>query len=140
MANNRLWLIHQTSKTGIMLGKRMGWGWYQPPEAIELQEFYDFTSEYSDNESQDDFILVREDQPGWNYTRRKLNGFAVFELEERETPKCPNCNRELSGYFEHRIDFYKCQCGKMWKGYDKLINDKIDEIKKEEGKDGNTNI
>ena len=33
-------------------------------------------------------------------------------------PKCPACKRELSGFYDCHRTFYKCTCGKEWKGYD----------------------
>ncbi len=87
MANNRVFLIHKPSKLGIMLGKRMGWGWYKPPEKDEIQRFYDYLSNEQpyDDGSQDDFVLAMEDcsESGcfddWKYTSETVCGFRLFE-------------------------------------------------------------
>ena len=84
MANNRMFLIHKPSKLGIMLGKRMGWGWYNAPGTSEVERFYNYL-ENNPEGSQDDFILAMEDCSesscfnDWRYTDEKVGGFRVFE-------------------------------------------------------------
>lgn len=78
MANNRMFLIHRPTKLGIMLGKRMGWGWYKPPEAAELQRFYDYHRRHS---HQDDFVLAMEDSDDWICTTEWVEGLRVFECK-----------------------------------------------------------
>lgn len=34
-----------------------------------------------------------------------------------QDPKCPHCKRTLEGYYEFHRTFFKCICGKEWKGY-----------------------
>lgn len=87
MANNRMFLIHRPTKLGIMLGKRVGWGWYEPPSKDRLQKFYDCTIECLSWEGhQDDFILAMEDCSGsscfgdWTYTGEEVDGFGLFEF------------------------------------------------------------
>ena len=95
MADNRMWLIHKPSKLGILLGKRLGWGWDAIVEKNELQRFYAYLAfEESDTGSGDDFILSQEDCSNsscfdnWRYTEEKVSGFRIFELidetEEKE--------------------------------------------------------
>ena len=84
MANNRMFLIHKPSKLGIMLGKRMGWGWYNAPDKSEVERFYEYLSQNSEG-SQDDFVLAMEDCTEsncfdrWRYTEEKVEGFRVFK-------------------------------------------------------------
>jgi len=84
MANNRMFLVHKPSKMGIMLGKRMGYGWYAAPIESELNRFYEELKGYR---LQDDFILLMEDCSGsscfgdWEYTNEKIKGFAVFKFK-----------------------------------------------------------
>ena len=87
MADNRMWLIHKPSKLGIMIGKRLGWGWDAYLEKNELQRFYAYlANEESDTGSGDDFILAQEDCSksncfdNWEYTDHKVDGFRIFEF------------------------------------------------------------
>lgn len=85
MANNRMFLIHKPSGLGVMLGKRMGWGWYNAPQQEKLNAFYEYLSDVRAEERQDDFVIAMEDctESGcfdnWRYTDREENGFRVFE-------------------------------------------------------------
>jgi len=84
MANNRMFLIHKPTRLGVMLGKRMAWGWYKAPEQSELMRFFEYL-ENNPKESQDDFILAMEDCTEstcfdeWRYTSETVDGFTVFE-------------------------------------------------------------
>jgi len=86
MANNRMFLIHKPSKLGIMLGKRLGWGWYGAPDKSEVERFYKYLSDNPESYdgSQDDFVLAMEDCTesncfdDWRYTEQKVDGFRVF--------------------------------------------------------------
>lgn len=86
MANNRMFLVHKPTKLGVMLGKRMGWGWYNAPDQKEMERFFEYLQSNSDK--QDDFILAMEDCEdsdcfdGWQYTYEKVDGFMVFEWIE----------------------------------------------------------
>lgn len=76
-----------------MLGKRMAFGWYQPPDQSELQRFFDYIKSNSLC-NQDDFILAMESCEGgncftdWDYDRKKfekeknIHGFMTFKLKE----------------------------------------------------------
>ena len=83
MANNRMWLIHKPTQLGVMLGKRMAWGWYSAPEQEKLQSFFEYL-EHNPEGSQDDFILAMEDCTGsscfndWQYTSENVDGFMKF--------------------------------------------------------------
>ncbi len=57
MANNRLFLVHESSGNAVMLGKRMGYGWYGGPDAETLRKFYDSLLIEGD---QDNFSLYME--------------------------------------------------------------------------------
>ena len=87
MANNRMFLVHRPSGLGVMLGKRMAYGWYQPPTQDRMLAFF----EHLENENfydggQDDFVLCMEtavNAPGacveWQYTEiRKPDEFQKF--------------------------------------------------------------
>lgn len=64
MANNRLWLMHRPSGKAVCLGKRMGVGWYRPPDKATLEAFYQEIEDLVFAEGQDDFILLQEDTSG----------------------------------------------------------------------------
>lgn len=64
MANNRMYLVHKPSKTGVYIGKRMGHGWYcgaQYDTGKAIAEFYEYLENNEDIREQDEFILVQED-------------------------------------------------------------------------------
>jgi len=89
MANNRLWMLHRPSKTAVCLGKRMGSGWYRPPDPKLLEAFYDFI-EVEHFDMMDDFELLIEhsDRVANSVTRDKwtYEDFKVFKpaLEKRD--------------------------------------------------------
>lgn len=71
MADNRLWLIYKPTGVGLLIGKRLGEGWYCKGDDMSdaLQEFYAHAlDDYPESGDQDDFVLWRQDQPGWKYT------------------------------------------------------------------------
>ena len=87
MADNRMWLIHKPSKLGILIGKRLGWGWDGPIKINEIQRFYDHLAKKESCEgSGDDFILAQEDCSistcfdNWRYTEEKRDEFRIFEF------------------------------------------------------------
>ena len=86
-----MWLIHKPTKLGIMLGKRMGYGWYAAPEQSELNRFYEYLTENLEP-TQDDFVLAMEDCSEstcfseWDYTEERINGFAVFKFKNTKGP------------------------------------------------------
>ena len=91
MADNRMWLIHKPSELGILLGKRLAWGWYSSLDPDYLQKFYTYLSKKeSCTGDQDDFILAQEDCKNsscfddWIYTEKKVSGFRVFEFINKE--------------------------------------------------------
>ena len=92
MANNRMWLIHKPSKLGVMLGKRMAWGWYAAPSPEYLEKFYDHIIRLLEDGlegSQDDFILAQEDCSesscfdNWKYGE-KVGSFRSFNFKEEK--------------------------------------------------------
>ena len=86
MANNRMFLIHKPTKLGIMLGKRMAWGWYDAPSQDQMEKFFCYLSQNLED-SQDDFILAMEDCENsscydkWSYTGENVEGFMKFKLD-----------------------------------------------------------
>lgn len=80
-----MWLVHKPSKLGIMLGKRMAYGWYAAPEESELNRFYEYLTEDLDP-MQDDFVLAMENCKEstcfseWQYTEERIDGFLVFKF------------------------------------------------------------
>ena len=94
MADNRMFLVHRPTCLAVMLGKRLGWGWYMPPDSGQLQIFYDHLAEHGghDIDDQDDFILVKEEisdlkaDVDWNYdipvSISGKNGFWMINLKE----------------------------------------------------------
>jgi hypothetical protein len=63
MANNRLILYHRPTGHYVYLGKRMDWGWYNPPERDKLLAFYQRCADDMPQEGdQDDFILLAENR------------------------------------------------------------------------------
>ncbi len=84
MANNTMWLVHKPTGLGIRLGKRMGTGWYSPPERQKLAEFFDLSYDNCDEGEQDAFVLVIEHLPGdfesgWVPGEATPEGFRIFE-------------------------------------------------------------
>jgi len=85
MANNRMFLIHKPTKLGILLGKRMGYGWYSAPKQDEINRFYEYLAYDLMEERQDDFVLAMEVCEnsscfsGWAYTEKTTNGFLLFD-------------------------------------------------------------
>jgi hypothetical protein len=41
MANNRMLLIHRPTGLAVVIGKHMGWRWYDPPSRDTLTLLYD---------------------------------------------------------------------------------------------------
>lgn len=86
MADNRMFLIHRPSNLGILLGKRLGFPWYQSteddnPNETEVSKFLEYVDAYDD-----DFVLALE-EPGnelqfkdWKYTTELKDGFRVFKF------------------------------------------------------------
>lgn len=67
MANNYLFLVHRPSSKSVLIGKRMGYGWYiREPEKLgqRLMKFYE---EMEGLPGQDDFVLAIEDASGAPY-------------------------------------------------------------------------
>ena len=68
MANNYMFLVHRPSMTRIVLGKRMGFGWYVPHDDINaaMNRFFAECEEAcaADALEQDDFALVLESAEG----------------------------------------------------------------------------
>lgn len=63
MAHNRMVLFHRPTGRGVLLGKRMAWGWYGVPGEVAdlLQELYhELEMAESDVGHQDDFALAFE--------------------------------------------------------------------------------
>ena len=67
MANNRLYLVHRPSGLAVMIGKRMGFGYYTPHGAdisTRLESFYAAVIDAWGNgpvkHSQDDFVIALE--------------------------------------------------------------------------------
>jgi hypothetical protein len=68
MANNRLYLVHEPSMTGVFLGKRMAWGWYFPKESEDLGEAIKALYEYVEGNAefdQDAFVVWDETSDKW---------------------------------------------------------------------------
>lgn len=85
MADNRMFLIHKPTRLGIMLGKRMAWGWYKAPQKNEMEAFFDYLRDDPEGD-QDDFILAMEEPAsiddiinGWRCTGELRDGFRIFE-------------------------------------------------------------
>lgn len=85
MADNRMFLVHKPTGLGVCLGKRMDWGWYNPPSESEMQHFFDYLKTHPEG-SQDDFVLLMEDCgessciDEWHYAGR-VAGFHVFAFD-----------------------------------------------------------
>lgn len=91
MANNKMYLIHKPSKVGVMLGKRMDFGWGHAPDIDLITSFYEKIAQDGVGHK-DDFVLAMEDplnenQFGeWNYdytnnlTGLTKDGFVMFEI------------------------------------------------------------
>lgn len=83
MANNRMWLVYRPLKVGMLVGKTMNAGWYSATSSNHLRAFYDYCFHENRGQDPDDFELLREDQPGWNYDHSERPGnFQKFKLGE----------------------------------------------------------
>ena len=81
MANNRIWLVHRPTGFAVMLGKRMGYGWYlqeEPNQGKRMSDFFKRIEEAEYEGSQDDFVLAIEDgreapdcTENWKYADRE---------------------------------------------------------------------
>lgn len=65
MANNRMFLVYRPTGDAVMLGKRMGWGWYDVPNDIserivQLFALAEKAALQNENFSQDDFAVAME--------------------------------------------------------------------------------
>jgi len=81
MADNRLFLIHQPSGLGVIIGKRHGADLYQKNKDID--EFYKMIAHRSFLEEElDDIVLFNEEtnygEP-WEYTMDFVGKFRVFK-------------------------------------------------------------
>jgi hypothetical protein len=97
MANNRLFLVYRPTGAAVLLGKRMGWGWYTKPginEAIATLFYHieriDIPDERRIYPAQDDFVLCIEDGEGapkcesaWQYTNEKIGNLRVLRLSPK---------------------------------------------------------
>lgn len=63
MANERMFLLHEPSGFYVPLGKRMGWGWYGPPEAERIQRLFDAVETQEAEGDQDCFVLAFDGDP-----------------------------------------------------------------------------
>ena len=64
MANNRMYLVHKVTGKKLYLGKRMGHGYYRPPEAEAMQAFFDECG--ADDVLADPFVIEYESEPEWD--------------------------------------------------------------------------
>lgn len=60
MANNRMYLLHSPSGYYVMLGKRMGWGWYKAPSQDDIQNLFDKVYTQEAEGDQDEFVVAFE--------------------------------------------------------------------------------
>lgn len=63
MANNRMFLVHNTEKIGVYLGKRMGYGWYGTPDDVNerILALYEYLTQECVVSDQDNFSIWTED-------------------------------------------------------------------------------
>lgn len=63
MANNRMFLLHRPTGKSVLLGKRMGWGWYAVPENVKerIEALFAIVDGSEYEGSQDDFCVALED-------------------------------------------------------------------------------
>ena len=66
MANNRLFLVHKPTGYCLLIGKRMGYGWYNPLSKVE-DKFTEFFEKSLEEGDQDDFVLCIETEDDWDY-------------------------------------------------------------------------
>lgn len=82
MANNRMYLVHQSTGRHVALGKRMGWGWYSAPTEETLNELFDTSLEdLGPDDSQDDFILVQETTHDWVFEKQSDGTYLMRNIQ-----------------------------------------------------------
>ena len=80
MADNRMWLCHRPSGLAVFLGKRYtALGWYQPHAEITgalLEALYKAVQDFciSEQENDEDFVLLKETDDSWSYGETLENG------------------------------------------------------------------
>ncbi len=89
MANNRMWLVYKPTGRAVLIGKRMGFGWYtQGMDAEKFNAFFDEcedVADYSRGIDQDDFIMVQEIGNKFTYDKDEQGRIIIrFEKEESE--------------------------------------------------------
>lgn len=77
MANNRMYLVFRPTGDAVLLGKRLGWGWYGVPSDVSerIASLFEAAEGASGKEvSQDDFAIALEAGEGqphaiskWDY-------------------------------------------------------------------------
>lgn len=96
MADNRLWLVNRRTGIAIMLGKSLGWGWYDPPTKERFMAFFDCLEKHAPD-SIDDFVLAIENAKrtpsatdNWEYGWEDgdmVDGFRKIHLLEETDEK-----------------------------------------------------
>lgn len=94
MANNRMFLLHRPTGKAILLGKRMGWGWYGTPENVaeRIEALFTSAENESYDGSQDDFCIALEDGSDatlalsdWHAKAGQIDG--IWKLYPGKAPK-----------------------------------------------------
>ncbi len=88
MANNRMFLCYKPTGRAIMLGKHSGVAWHSPPQSNELDLFFDqcfddWCDAHDESKYDENFVLLTENDPFWNYDPNWTKGekFIIFTGE-----------------------------------------------------------
>jgi hypothetical protein len=76
-----MFLVHQETGLGVMLGKEMGAGWYKPPSEELMDKFF---SEIGLNFHEDLFLFTEDDNSNWIYGEALDNGLRQFINTEED--------------------------------------------------------
>ena len=62
MANERMFLLHEPSGFYVYLAKRMGWGWYGVPDALNeaMLALFDLVERQIAEGNQDQFVIAMD--------------------------------------------------------------------------------
>jgi len=85
MADDRLILVHVGLGVGIVIGKRLGVGWYSAPPEHCLQEFYDYCAATELHPGESSLIVLIEESSkrvSYGGIVKKLDGCTANPIRE----------------------------------------------------------
>lgn len=83
MANNRMFLVHNPSKIGVMIAKHTnGYLWHA--ENLNVDNFYQYIAEHYPESFEDYILLMESDGIDWQYGEVNAQGFRQFIFNAEE--------------------------------------------------------